>query len=213
MKTLQNNFHLIRLIAALQVIVSHCCTFFNLDAPYVFSLIISWFPGVPIFFFTSGFLISKSYENCNSLKNSYRNRFYRLYPELWVGLIISILTVIFSGHTIPITLRNMLGILAQSSFFQWYGISGISNYGTGILNVSLWTISIEIQFYIILPFLYKIKTFDKNYKFFILISLGFIFFQAHQNVNRYYIAEIDIYHFMKLTILPHFWMFLVGIWM
>ena len=59
-----NNFDLIRLIAALQVVFDHCLDHLKIDQKWFFlSEISRLFPGVPIFFFVSGFLISKSYEN------------------------------------------------------------------------------------------------------------------------------------------------------
>jgi len=76
-----NNFDIIRLIAALLFAIHH--TIGHLEIEKTSSIIFtisSYLPGVPIFFFVSGFLISKSYEN-NSLIIEYaQNRILRIYP-------------------------------------------------------------------------------------------------------------------------------------
>ena len=63
-----NNFDLIRLAAALQVAFIHAVADLGVAAPWPLRPIAEWFPGVPIFFFISGFLISKSFEKEDNLK-------------------------------------------------------------------------------------------------------------------------------------------------
>src|SRR4030088_1254426 len=80
-----NNFDLLRLLAALQVAVVHSLGF--LKPGYLASLLgggLCRFPGVPIFFVISGILISKSYEQSDSLRVYLRNRCLRIFPGLWV---------------------------------------------------------------------------------------------------------------------------------
>ena len=60
MKSTNNNFNLIRLFAALQVAIVHSAGYLNIDIQYLKFL--DLFPGVPIFFFISGFLIIKSFK-------------------------------------------------------------------------------------------------------------------------------------------------------
>ncbi len=65
-KFLKNNFDLIRLFAAFQVALVHVFRIMEIETAWVGSFILHLFylfPGVPIFFFISGFLISRSYEN------------------------------------------------------------------------------------------------------------------------------------------------------
>ena len=62
------------------------------------SKIINWpldlFIGVPIFFILSGFLIWNSLENTLDFKQFFSKRILRLYPELWVCLIVEILSIV-----------------------------------------------------------------------------------------------------------------------
>ena len=55
----ENNLNLIRLLAALQVAISHSLTHLDIKTEWLLFLnnnFFKYFPGVPIFFFISGFL-------------------------------------------------------------------------------------------------------------------------------------------------------------
>lgn len=111
---------------------------------------------MPIFFVISGYLISRSFEKGHDLKNYFRNRILRIYPGLWGCLIVTILTATIFGKinfinfsTIPWVLAQIAGII--------YTPDILKNYGFGSYNGSLWTISIELQFYILLQ-LYNSKS-------------------------------------------------------
>ena len=80
-----NNFDLIRLFAAFQVVLHHSNTHFGLTKENcLFLKLTAAFPGVPIFFFISGYLISRSYEQTYSVRAYVKSRFLRIYPALWV---------------------------------------------------------------------------------------------------------------------------------
>lgn len=90
-----NNFDIIRLLAALQVILYHSSKHFNLSAGTFFTeiqSILDFFPGVPIFFTISGFLIYMSFSNKSSDIWKYTvNRAIRIYPALWVGIVVTLI--------------------------------------------------------------------------------------------------------------------------
>ena len=69
-----NNFDIIRLFAAFQVMYSHISAYF-FNEPIQIPFFLSHLPGVPIFFFISGFLISLSFEKNSSTKFFFINRF------------------------------------------------------------------------------------------------------------------------------------------
>ena len=95
-----NNFDLIRLFAATQVAIQHAKAHLNYANAYLSWL--SIIPGVPVFFFVSGFLIYGSYEKSlqskNPLKNFYVKRVLRIYPALWACFGFSVLLILFSGY-------------------------------------------------------------------------------------------------------------------
>ena len=153
-----NNFDLIRLVAALQVVFLHTSKHLDLIHPEsVLSSIIDRFPGVPIFFFVSGFLISRSFETNPGLGDYSRNRAFRIFPALWVCFMLSVLSAWMTGYfsTVEVPIARFVGwVAAQLSFLQIYNPEFMRGYGTGVLNGSLWTITVELQFYVIVPCLY-----------------------------------------------------------
>ena len=149
-----NNFDLLRILAAAQVVISHAAFHLHANLPHSLSGFIEKFPGVPVFFVISGFLISASYEKTKSLKTYFTNRALRIFPALWICLAFSILTVLVFGKVNFIQWKVIPWLFAQLSFLQFYNPDFLRSFGTGVLNGSLWTISVELEFYILLPLLY-----------------------------------------------------------
>jgi peptidoglycan/LPS O-acetylase OafA/YrhL len=152
-----NNIDLLRLLAATQVAVTHLIKHFDLQVPVAVDLFLRQIPGVPIFFCLSGYLIYQSYANTSSPRSYFVNRVLRLFPALWVCLAVSLLLVFLSGYkpSVTPTLTQWITWLgAQISFAQFYNAPFLREYGDGVLNGSLWTIAVEIQFYILAPVLY-----------------------------------------------------------
>ena len=148
-----NNFDLIRLFAAAQVVIVHGVDHLGVRGVDRFIDLISYFPGVPIFFTISGFLISKSWERSPDYKSYFRNRLLRIYPALWVCLFFTITIFITSGVRFDFG-EFAAWLAAQLTFFQFYNPEFLRTFGVGVMNGSLWTIPVELQFYFLLPFLY-----------------------------------------------------------
>ena len=156
----KNCFTLIRYIAALEVIIGHCVEHFSLDkssAIYqIFSYTLGMFPGVPIFFGLSGFLIWASLDRNDDLKQYAKKRFIRIYPELWLAVILSAIAmlVLYGSkiQAIPFTLF----CITQGSFLQFWTPDSLRGYGCGTPNGSLWTICTFVQFYIIAWIVHRI---------------------------------------------------------
>ena len=84
-----NNLEWLRLIFATQVVLMHVQEHLGLALPKI----ISHFPGVPAFFFVSGFLIYASYLNAPG-RRYFENRFLRLIPGLIVVTMAGALVVL-----------------------------------------------------------------------------------------------------------------------
>ena len=143
-----NNFDLIRLLAAIQVFVMHAVAWLNLSVPPVFMEVVDWFPGVPIFFFISGYLVTASFVRSPSAVQFFRNRALRILPGLWVCLMVTFFIVALRGG-LPesnLLLKTLAWFIANGSIFQFVG-----DMGTGVINGALWSISTEAQFYILIP--------------------------------------------------------------
>lgn len=156
----QNNFDLIRLLAALQVAFLH--VLYSLSGQWSDTGFIKWleiYPGVPIFFFISGFLISRSFEKTASLQHYARNRALRIFPALHVCVLINLLLVAATGYfaTVDVTFIDItLLYLAKTTVLQFYNPDFMRQFGDGVLNGSLWTICVELQFYFLTPILYAL---------------------------------------------------------
>jgi len=218
---LKNNFDLIRLLAAFEVALGHI--FYNLEieptgiTKFIVK-ILYMFPGVPIFFFISGFLISKSYENNSRLREFFLNRILRLYPGLVVCVAFSIVLVALSGYLDGKEVKwfeLVLLFFEKATFFQPYNPDFLRAYGDGVLNGSLWTITVEIQFYLLIPALYiilsrKTPKCTVNCLLVILLIMFFI-------LNRLYAALPDLVgkpiltKVIMVSFFPWFYLFLLGV--
>jgi peptidoglycan/LPS O-acetylase OafA/YrhL len=208
----ENNFDLIRLFAAIQVVVVHVSAHFQLDG---WSFLRS-FPGVPVFFFVSGLLVSHSFVSSDGIFDYARKRFLRLLPALWLCFLCCLLFVVFVGYLSFDdfwSLEFLLWFSAQVSVFQFYNPEFMRGYGVGVLNGSLWTISVEIQFYVLVYFLFLgLSRLGPKYKTVCLVTLISIF----AVFNRIYfdLKSADESLWVKLlgvSFVPWFYMFLFGV--
>ena len=202
-----NNFNLIRLFAALQVAIVHSASY--LDINLQFLQFLNLFPGVPIFFFISGYLIIKSFRNNNKLKNFFYNRILRIYPGLYFCFFITVISIIISEYFKNIDINYyqlFLWLVTQLSFFQIYNPDFLRGYGVGVINGSLWTISVEIQFYLLTFFIYLILS---KYKKLLILIFGLCIFlniiNAVFNEKAVFFSKLFNYSF-----LPWLYMFLWG---
>jgi len=215
-----NNFDIIRLIAALQVAIHHTVDLLDLetgDALSVFMTVTKYFPGVPIFFFVSGFLISKSYESNSLIREYAQNRILRIYPALIVCTFVALFSIYLTGYFADreySIYQFIFWIIGQISFFQFYTPEFVREFGTGTMNGSLWTISVELQFYIMAPLLYWIFGLAKSrYRTRNLLILIFIFMILniikHDMESEY--GENLLFKLFSVSFVPWIWMFLVGV--
>ena len=212
-----NNFDILRLIAALQVADNH--TMVDLGVEYSSSFIpalTTLFPGVPIFFFVSGFLISRSYENNPVITEYAQNRILRIYPALIVCTFAAVISVYLSGYLSKVEVgagEIFIWIFGQISILQFYNPDFMREFGSGVLNGPIWTIAVELQFYIAVPILYWMfglaKPLRSNMKIVILILF---FMMIHLAYYRFYeeFHNNIIFKIWGVSFLPWIYMFLVG---
>lgn len=146
-----NNFDLIRLLAAIQVMLMHAVFWLEIPLPPTVMEVMDWFPGVPIFFFVSGYLIVSSFARSPSAVEFLRNRAIRIFPGLWVCLCVSFALVAIQGRLAESSLvpKTLVWLFANGTIFQFAGA-----VGTGVANGALWSISTELQFYLLVPLIW-----------------------------------------------------------
>lgn len=159
----ENNFDLIRLLAALQVAVCH--TFQHLHiADFKQTHILGYgFQGVFCFFVISGFLIAAAYDRNPRFKQYIRNRLLRIVPALYIAFVLIVLVLIYFGFINFTTIKNpalWAWGFGQLSLFQFYTPDILRQFGVGAPNGSLWTIPVEFMFYLFLPLLFLVKKFQ-----------------------------------------------------
>lgn len=212
-----NNFDLLRLIAAISVVFYHTIHRLDIDISWIVMNIFRYIPGVPIFFFISGFLISLSYKNSTSIKGYIKNRVLRIYPALYLCLVLSVFSVIYVGYLdieIFTSREFWIWIMAQMSFIQFYNPDFLRGYGVGALNGSLWTISVELQFYILVPVLYGyLKIENKNKILIILIVIFSLLNLLYSSLGNSadFRNQTMVYKLLHVSFIPWFYMFLIGV--
>jgi peptidoglycan/LPS O-acetylase OafA/YrhL len=208
-----NNFNLLRLFAALQVVYTHTLEHLNIENELLINIghFLRYFPGVTIFFLISGYLITMSYDKNSNVKEYIKNRVLRIYPALYVNFIIGFLILLYFNQFENISLFSIISwSVAQLTFFQFYNPEFIRDFGVGVINGSLWTISVELAFYIILPFIYIYLKNNFYKKFIGLMLLSLVFYYYNININ----TKTFIYEkLISASILPHLFYFLIGFYL
>lgn len=215
-----NNFDLIRLLAAAQVALHHSLDYLKLrhTSAIVDSIdqVAGYFPGVPIFFFVSGFLISKSWESSGTWMDYARNRLLRIYPALVLCTVFGVGSVFALGylpHAIPSIKVFFAWVVAQMTFVQFFNPAFMRDYGVGVLNGSLWTISVELQFYLMIPIVYflcdlRTRRGIFTLSLFILASLATnsLYWRFDPDNNEAFAVKL-----FGVTFVPWIYMFLTGL--
>lgn len=161
-----NNFDVLRLAFSLFVMFAHSFDLLGLKSPLA-----GWTNGHSIgligvfgFFFISGFLVTRSFTVSSSLKSFAMKRALRIYPGLWVCLLVTVFALVplslalahgrqglqeFSS-AVPSALRY-LGINATLLGVQFeIGNAFAANPLPKGVNGSLWTLPVEMKLYVIL---------------------------------------------------------------
>lgn len=219
-----NNFDLIRLLAATEVALLHVLSYLT---PAVYGArhgiwaavitLLNFFPGVPVFFFISGFLISRSYERTISTRVYAANRCLRIYPALHVCVLINLIIVWATGYfTLVGAHFGGIALLyaAKTTFVQFYNPQFMRHFGDGVLNGSLWTICVELQFYVLIPVIYKMFS-TRGTRRFDLALLGLIILSIAVNralyANQAAFGHSDYWKLVRVSFFPWLYMFLTGV--
>jgi peptidoglycan/LPS O-acetylase OafA/YrhL len=166
----QNNFNLIRMVAASLVLISHSYALCGFDEPLKARLGVTWGSiAVDIFFATSGYLVTASIIRGANAKNFVFNRVLRIFPGLIVAVLFTTIVCSIWFTTFPFLefwsqwktwrylIKNMMLVWPQG--LEWslpQTLIGIpSDKGGGAaLNGSLWTLPQELKMYTYLLAIY-----------------------------------------------------------
>lgn len=152
-----NNFTLLRLLLALMVVLGHFKLLSGTRYPHCpFNLADA---AVDSFFVVSGYLIAGSYERSRAVRSFYIRRVFRLYP-MYVCVVLlqaCLMLALLPGGPLsePVATLRYLGANMLFANFLQYDIGGVlGRLGNPGINPSLWTLKIEIGFYLVVPLIY-----------------------------------------------------------
>jgi peptidoglycan/LPS O-acetylase OafA/YrhL len=161
LSTRENNFDFIRLVAAVAVIFSHS---YDLTSNYFdepLRLISNnensiGEMAVAIFFVTSGFLITQSYQRTSGTFKYFYSRVLRIYPGLICVILFTVFilgpvltSISFYEYFLNIkTIKYLFNLTSLKISFQLPGVFTHNPYPMDAVNGSLWSLPYELLCYI-----------------------------------------------------------------
>ena len=202
-----NCLDIIRLLCTFTVFFGHFLTHFNLDHSLLNEM--AYFVrGVPVFFFMSGLFVARSLEY-NDTKSFLKKRAFRIFPELWVCVLLNLVIILISMGARGVRFRDIIIYLAtQLTVFQFYTVPWFRGYGVGVPNGALWTISSDIQFYIVAIFTAKWLS-KRKFRTQLIIAAALMLLDRLLELYKSMYAEI-IYKLLQCIFIPFAWIFLLG---
>ena len=171
---------------------------------YHFGFVISHFlsyigwTGVELFFLLSGFLLTKilvaeqSQSGSIQLYKFFMRRIFRIWPLYFLYLSAIVITSLFVIDY-PLSVSRLFGNI----FFYDNIITAVNGFNKNLATGHLWSISVEEQYYIVLPFLvpWLAKPGTKKTGLFIIVSFILLF------VSRYFFVLAG-FRYAAVYVLP-----------
>lgn len=155
----------------------------------------------------SGLFIAKSLD-ASSTKRYLIKRTKRIFPELWLCVIINFVVIFFFyGKKIGV-IDSIKYFLTQLTLFQFYTPGSFKGYGVGTPNGALWTIAVDLQFYIIAILISKTMR-NKSIKEWLKLIFIFIMIDVISEKFSMYFPEM-VWKVWICSLFPFFWIFLLG---
>ncbi|MEX1426427.1 acyltransferase family protein [Enterococcus sp. GC37] len=176
------------------------------------SLLPGGLQGVTIFFVVSGFLMAKNTirDEKNrqfSFLHFYYKRIKRIYPFLLFSLVVFIFILGISNIRLIGNIRSELPSLIFG-YNNWWQLNQGVSYFDSYFNASLfkhyWSLSVELQFYLIWPFLFiVIKRMKRKQVFYLIYTLIFV-----SILFSLFLPSTKAYYHTIAKLFP----FLLGVW-
>lgn len=170
-----NNFNLIRIIAALAVLFGHSFALLRQSEPMAEILGLSIGSiAVDVFFVTSGFLVTGSLLSRQNLRDYFLARILRIYPALLVMLLLTVfvlganlsslgLNAYFSHPQLFFYFHKCLSLVSGAAYY----LPGVfeANPYRGAVNGSLWSMVYELYMYFFLALFWLLSSIFKSQAF------------------------------------------------
>lgn len=206
-----NIFDIIRYYAMFQVMIIHMVEHFKLQLTGILAIIFN-FPGVVILFSLSGYLTAASLDRSsrdekNNKKNFLRKRFLRIFPEYWLCVLINTIVIFMLYQIRPNFKEALVYIITQFGCLNFYTGDWLRGYGVGAPNGSLWTILVELEFYIIILFAWRWLKHKGiiAWSFILIILVGVNYLSAIIGNDTFIINKL-----INCSVIPYLYMFMIG---
>ena len=145
----RNILDVFRIFAALQVFAGHMLTHFH----WAGEAAVYFVRGVPILFALCGFLAAKSLDKY-TVKEYLKQRAARVLPGFWFCILVN--TVLIAAiYRLPSVKDGAVYLFTQFFGLNFYTGDWLRGYGVGTPNGVLWTIGVQIQFFLLAPLIKK----------------------------------------------------------
>ena len=209
-----NNFDVVRLIAALMVIYGHAFILFptNGHEDFLRQLLKVDYSGsiaVCIFFFLSGIFVTQSLEHSKSLKNYCITRFFRIWPGLAACILLTVFLIApFFKTATPFffTIGTVNYFINLSLIVSKGTLPGmfLSNHYPNAVNGSLWTLPVEVRCYFSVALLWLTGIVKRPWILIALLGL-ILFFPTNIFINAF------LWHLFSIEAVKCYCFFLIGI--
>jgi len=186
-----NNFNLVRIYLSLSVLFFHAFELSRQSELSFLNRIFNADRAVDAFFIISGYLIMKSYGRSASNKEYFAKRFRRIYPAyLVVVTLCALLGFIASTYPpaeyfrSPLVYKYLLSNMLFLNFIQPDLPGVFDNNFFHAVNGSLWTLKVEIGYYLLVPLIVALRS---RIRPALLYSLLFLFSLA------WYLTMLHLY--------------------
>lgn len=210
---LKNNFDLIRVVAALMVVYSHCYPLTGVEKKEPLNVLtnnqINFGSLGVIFFFTiSGYLIYASWIQNPSLIKYITKRVLRIIPGITVVVLLTVFIIGPISTKLTIneyfsSLKTWLYLSNIFLYFMQYDLPGVflTNTFPKTVNGSLWTLAYEFTLYIaiMLGGIFKLY---KNRLIFTSIFAGVFLFYIYVRMNEYNLPYfiLNLNHLIRFSL-------------
>ncbi len=161
----KNNLDFLRLVFASTVFLFHMHALTNLTAFSAFGEYLSAPFAVRSFFVISGLLIYRSYNRSSSMRSYFEKRVRRIYPAYFAVIVLAAIALCPLSLLHPLQYYGALGFwkyLAANLLFLNFLAPSLPGVFTSnpnpAVNGALWTLKIEVAFYLCVPVIHYLCT-------------------------------------------------------
>ena len=198
----KNNFDLLRLFFAFIVVFGHIIALTHVSEFQKFKYYFDTYLSVTAFFCISGFLIAKSYASTNSLKKYFVKRAARLLPAyITVIFVCAVCLGLISTYTLKeyYSHHQLYKYITSNLFFLNFlepCLPGVfnSNPQDCAVNGALWTLKIEVSFYLLVPMLFYFL--NKSKRTTLILLLIYVLSIIYRNILTGYSSDSNSYNIL-----------------